>query len=137
MTDKKHTQAGQSVRPVSQSIFKKLEDVKKQVEFEAFGKLINGRVHIDPLYMELCLIIAEIHLINPAALIKVNGAEMEVGIVQEVYKQLKNDHIRLVFDNVQELSAKIFNKKAYLRTALYNAIFEIETHYTNLVANYE
>ena len=71
-------QNNQSVRPVCQSIFQMLADVKRQVEFEAFGKLINGRLHIDPLYNELCLIIAEIYAMNPAALIKVNGAETEV-----------------------------------------------------------
>jgi hypothetical protein len=34
-------------------------------------------------------------------------------------------------DNYLSLDVKIKNKKAYLRTMIYNSVFEVEAHYTN------
>ena len=52
-------------------------------------------------------------------------------LVQEVFGLLRNEHARIVFDNFQNVSHHIFNKKAYLRTALYNVVFEIESNSIN------
>jgi hypothetical protein len=68
---------------------------------------------------------------NQEAVIKINGSEMPIRLVQEVYEKLRNDHIQLVFNNFQNVTCKVYNKKAYLRTALYNAVFELESHFVN------
>ena len=34
-------------------------------------------------------------------------------------------------ENFKEVSNRVYNKKAYLRTALYNSVFEIEAHFAN------
>ena len=114
---------------VSPSIVSTLERVMHQVEYHCFANLRTH--HIDPLYKELCLIISEVFVMYPEDVIKVNGSHMPIRLVQEVYEQLRNDHIRLVFANFHEVSCKVYNKKAYLRTALYNAFFEIESHFVN------
>jgi len=110
-----------------------LEAVKEQVEFNTFADPRRG--FIDPMYNELCMIIAEIYTLNPGTILKIGGTETEARIVQDVYGQLRNDHLRLVSENIKNQTARIYNKKSYLRTALYNVVFEIETHYTNLVAH--
>ena len=143
MENKNNVYAGnQSVSPsVRQSLFKTLETVKKQVEYHAFGRLEKrGRgerereiLIVDPIYQELCLIIAEIYVMNPDTVIKINKEDTGLHIVQEVYQQLTNEHLQTVCGNFKEVTTKIFNKKSYFRTALYNAIFEHEAHYTNAV----
>ena len=115
-----------------QSILVMLEKVMLQVEYHCFADLRFKR--IDPLYKELCLIIAEVLILDKDSVIKINGSIIPVSLVQEVYLQINNDHVRLVFSNFSNVSNRIFSKKSYLRTALYNAVFEIESHYVNDMA---
>jgi len=112
-----------------QSILEMLEKVMRQVEYHCFADLRFNR--IDPFYRELCLVIAEVFVLNPLSFIKINGTNMCAHLVQEVYSQLHNDHVRLVFENFHNVSTRIYNKRAYLRTALFNAVFELESNYVN------
>lgn len=112
-----------------QSIFEMLERVMIQVEYHCFADLHINR--IDPLYKELCLIIAEVLVLNQDSIIKINGSNVCAHLVQEVFAQINNDHVRLVFNNFHNVSQHVHNKRAYLRTSLYNAVFEIESHYIN------
>ena len=116
-----------------QSICIMLDKVMLQVEYSCFADLRFNR--IDPLYRELCLIIAEVLVLNHAADIKINGAFIPGKLVQEVFLQIRNHHLRLVFDNFHNVSQRVFNKKAYLRTALYNSFFEYEAFSVNGLAN--
>ena len=111
------------------SIFKVLEQVMMQVEYNGFTDIRLNR--IDPFYKELCLIIAEVFVIDQDSVIKINGSNCHVRLAQEVYSQIRHDHVRLVFNNFNNVSHRIINKKAYLRTALYNAVFENESQYIN------
>jgi len=114
---------------VSPSISKSLEQVMRQVEYHCFaGQCINW---IDPLYKELCLIIAEVLVLDPDTIIFTNGSKKSAFLIQEVYRQLNNEHLRVVYENFYDVSHRVHNKKAYLRTALYNAFFEIESHSVN------
>ena len=114
------------------SVFIVLDQVMSQVEYHCFPRGPFDR--IDPLYKELCLIIAEVLLFNHDSFIKINGSFISAHTVQEVYSRINNDHVRLVFDNFCSVSHRIYNKKAYLRTSLYNAVFEIEAHFINVFA---
>jgi hypothetical protein len=131
------------------SIFAELARVKEQVEFDCFGVWVqkadggfvtnrNGNkvVRIDPMYEELCLIIAEVNLLHPDSAIKVAGLEISAFIVQEVYSKLTNEHLETVLHNFQRVSWRINHKKTYLRTALYNSVFELESGAANQVAQY-
>ena len=124
-----HLQPINISQPHNQSIFKTLEQVMLQVEYHCFADLRFNR--IDPLYKELCLIIAEVFVLDQDSLIKINGSNTSVLLVRDVYSQIRNDHVRLVFSNFNNVAQRIINKKAYLRTALYNAVFEIESHHLN------
>jgi len=118
------------VSPVyGQSILNMLDQVMLQVEYHCFADLRFKR--IDPFYKELCLIIAEVLILDKDSVIKINGSNIPVGLVQEIYSQIRNDHLRIIFSNFQNVYYRIYNKKLYLRTALYNAVFEIESHYVN------
>lgn len=118
------------------SLFETLDAVKKQVEYQSFEKTLpNGKTIIDPMIEEICLVIAEVLVKPPESMMRIRGTKIESAIVQEVYGKLTYDHIELVFKNFRQQTHIIRNKSAYLQTALYNAVFEINAHYTNLVAN--
>lgn len=82
---------------------------------------------------ELCYIIAEVYIIDPESKIKVSDEYLDAYLVQEIFRELDFNHLELVLDNFNEKTDLVKNKRAYLRTALYNSVFEIESHYTNLV----
>ena len=115
-----------SVLPVRPSLSSTLAKVKTQAEYRCFACTKTGR--IDPLYDELCLVVAETLLLDPDSSVKVNGSPTGIHLIQEVFLLLRAEHFRLVFDNLQIESYKVSNKKAYLRTALYNSFFEYESN---------
>ena len=115
-----------SSQPVRPSLSSSLAKVQSQVEYHCFASLNTGR--IDPLYNELCLVIAETLLLYPDSYIKINGTPTHIHLIQEVFLLLRSEHLRLVFNNLQNDSYKVSNKKAYLRSALYNSFFEYESN---------
>lgn len=120
----------------SPSLFETLDRVKEQIDFESFARhLPNGNTHIDPLIEEICLIIAEVYIRPRGRVMRIRGQEIEAGVVQEVFNKLTFDHIELVANNFRQQTQLIHNKSAYLQTALYNSVFELHSHYTNLVAH--
>jgi len=118
--------------PAGQSLFDMLEKVMSQVEYHCFVDLCSNRA--DPFYKELCFIIAEVLVLKHGSNLKINGVFIPIDLVQEVYSQLENYHLRHVFRNFHNVSQCVFNKKAYLRTALYNSFFELETQAVNDIA---
>ena len=118
------------------SLFETLDAVKEQIEYQDFAKpLPNGKPDIDPLIDEICLIIAEVLVIPPERIMRIREQEIEARIVQEVYGKLNHEHIELVADNFRKQTKLIRKKSAYLQTALYNSVFELHSHYTNLVSH--
>ena len=132
----KHTASASCLVPSRPSLFQTLEAVKEQVEFESFGTIREGRngkkwLDINPLYNELCLIVAEMLVRPPDSKIRVRGSEMEAAIVQEVYRELRHEHIEHVAAKFKEQGHKIYKKTPYLQTALYNVLFEYDASITN------
>lgn len=122
-------------RPVMSrpSLFQTLAEVKKQVEYDCFGKTLKktGKVFIDPLYEEICLIIAEVLVRPPESTMRIRGNMIETGIVQEVYRALTNEHVQMVYENFVAQEHHVYKKSAYLQTALYNAVFELSANDMN------
>ena len=106
-----------------------LDKVMRQVDYQCFADLRLNR--IDPLYKELCLVIAEAFLLKAGSTVKIDGSVVHIPLLKEVYSKLRNEHLSLVFENFHHVSARVYNKKAYLRTALYNSVFELESSCAN------
>ena len=120
---------------VGLSIFKRLEMIKKQVDYPAFARQVGktDRQATDPIYNELCLIMAEVYTMQPDTVLRVAGTETSARVVQEVFSVLRHEHLEMVYTNFKAIKHKVHSTKPYLRTALYNSIFEIDSHYTNRV----
>lgn len=82
---------------------------------------------------ELCYIIAEVYIINSDSKIAISDETLDAYLVQEIFSELRYQHLELVLENFNSKTEIVKNKRAYLRTALYNSIFEYESHYINLV----
>lgn len=77
--------------------------------------------------IEFCNIIADVLTLPPNSLITLNGEQRQVSAVQEVYQQLDERHLEIVLDNFNRVPYKIKHPKTYLRAALYNSYFELES----------
>ena len=94
--------------------------------------LIDGRLDVG-LVREVCMIIAEVYMMDPARPIRISGEWLDGYLVQEIFREISRMHVETVIDEFCRLVIDIRNKKAYLRTALYNIVFTLDAHYTNRV----
>lgn len=76
---------------------------------------------------DMCRAMAEVYMMSPTTKIKVNGEELEAGMVAEVLEQVTQEMAEIRAEELRETIADVTNLKAYLRSALYNKVFEFET----------
>ena len=81
---------------------------------------------------DLKYIIAEVLAFHPNTEIRIGGMIYPAKVVQAAYKRLQVEHLELVIHNFRQQTCEIKRPKAYLRTALYNAVFELNARYTNM-----
>lgn len=113
-------------RPIKRSFKSALEEVKAQIEWQCLprDRLAKG--------LELAMIIAEVELLRPDALVRIEGNDLTAELVSEIYSKLTHEHINLVLDNLAGVNYKINAIKTYMRTALYNAVFVLDTSTDNM-----
>ena len=80
---------------------------------------------------ELCAIMAEVYMMSPDKQIRISGEWLEVELVQSVFEELTGEHLTKVVENFSRQEFEIKNKKAYLRTMLYNSVFSLCADYRN------
>ena len=104
-----------------------------RLSFYAILGEVMGRVEYDcfppedrPFAMELCRCMAEVFAMRSDGMIRIDGAEQSVGVVQEIFGTISHEHLCYVMEKFRRIPYEVRNKKAYLRTALYNAAFETE-----------
>jgi NTP pyrophosphatase (non-canonical NTP hydrolase) len=65
-------------------------------------------------------------MMPPRAKIKINGEELEAEMVAEVLEQVTEDMAMERAEELLDVIADVTCLKAYLRSALYNKVFEFE-----------
>ena len=115
----------QSVRPSFDEV---LEQVKEQIAIDCvpFEQILQAE--------ELAAIIAEVLRLRPEDKLRVDGVMHPAADVQAVYAKLENEHIMHVIETYNEIPYPIRSPKMYLRTALYNAVFELNNAGANIFA---
>ena len=116
-------------RPVRLSFREAFSRAAQQTELDC------AEVTKKDLMRDLCYVIAEVYIIDTNSKINIAEESLDAYLVQEIFRELTFQHLELVANNFKEQTELIKNKRAYLRTALYNSVFELEAHYTNLVAH--
>ena len=76
---------------------------------------------------DMCRAMAEIYMMPPHAKVRINGEELEAEMVAEVLEQVTEDMAVERAEELLEVIAGVTCLKAYLRSALYNKVFEFES----------
>lgn len=124
--------------PVRPSLLNTIKEVKAKIEYDCFNTYVatgaGRRFTVENKQAkELCTIIAQTLLMNPDTEIKVNGEFLPAFLVQEIFNELTHAHIELVLENFNKITYIVTNKSVFLRTALYNSVSELNSHYKNQV----
>ncbi len=102
-----------------------LEKTELQIELVCFPERDK------PFAKELALIIADVALLPQTVNIRIDGVQRPATYVQEIYSRLTHEHIALVIEKFKKVDFEIKFKKTYLRTLLFNSVFEFESTWEN------
>lgn len=100
-------------------LFEVLNLVKSQIEFDLFNWRESETVSV------LALYIAEVIKLPPTASVRIDGNDLPAEMVAEVYGYITNEHIHHVLEKYADADYEIKHTKTYLRTMLYNSVFEL------------
>ena len=103
---------------VDETLGETIARVFEQIEIECFDKDDSAKAR------ELCYIIAEVYRLDPYESVKVDGHNLSAGTVAATFELITNEHIKTVIRKNDERDYPVKYKKAYLRTLLYNSVFE-------------
>ena len=109
-------------------IFERREDIKAQIEYDLIADLCN-QTQLD----EFVEIMLEVALSRSPTMKIGRDAEYPTAFVQQRFEQLNSEHIRKVLDGIQENTTRVWNTRAYLLAALFNAPATTDNRYTMLV----
>lgn len=98
-----------------------------------YDNILHDGIIAPTLVREACMVIAEVYMMPPDKPIRISGEWLDGYIVQQVFSELTREHVEMVIEEFCRLTVDVRNKKAYIRTALYNSVFTIESHYMNRV----
>lgn len=102
-----------------------IEAVREQIEADCIPE------EYKPISEEIERIIAEVYVMPENWTVRIDGQPMPATLLKDVYSQLTNEHAMAVMDRFSAVPYEIRHVKTYLRTALYNAVFETEARAAN------
>ena len=109
-------------------VYEKREEIREQIEYDLICTSIN-RAQVDE-FVEIMLEVA----MTRSPTIKIGrDAEYSTAFVQQRFEQITSSHIEKVLDGISENTTRVWNTKAYLLAALFNAPSSTDNHYTMLV----
>ncbi len=103
-------------------------EIHEQIEYDYIATPAN-RAQVD----ELVEIMLEI-VMNRSPTVRIGReAEYPTVYVRERFRKLRREHIEKVLDGISENTTRVYNTKAYLLAALFNAVSTMDNHYAMLV----
>ena len=109
-------------------ILEKRAEIEDQIELDLIADLTN-REQLN----EFVEIMLEVALSRSPTMKIGRDAEYPTAFVQQRFEQLTSEHIRKVLDGISENTTRVWNTRAYLLAALFNAPATTDNHYTMLV----
>ena len=109
-------------------VYEKREEIREQIEYDLIADLTN-REQLN----EFVEIMLEVALSRSPTMKIGRDAEYPTAFVQQRFEQLTSEHIRKVLDGISENTTRVWNTRAYLLAALFNAPATTDNHYTMLV----
>ena len=109
-------------------ILEKREEIQTQIEYSLIADTSN-QAQIDE-FVEIMLEVA----LSRTPTMKI-GRDMEypTAYVQQRFDQITSAHIETLLESIQANTTRVWNTRAYLLAALFNAPATMDNHYTMLV----
>lgn len=101
------------------------EAVREQIEADCIPE------EYQPIEEEIERIIAEVYMMPESWTVRIDGQPVPATMLKDVYSQLTNEHTMAVMERFAAVPYEIRHVKTYLRTALYNAVFETAARSAN------
>ena len=103
-------------------------EIRDQIEYDYLVTPSNqGQVD------ELVEIMVEVAM-NRSKTVKIGrDAEYPAAYVRDRFRKLTREHIRKVLEGIGENTTRVYNTRAYLLAALFNAVSTMDNHYAMLV----
>ena len=116
-----------ATRPVEgmKEIFERRADIQAQIEYDLIATPSN-RAQLD----EFVEIMLEVALTRTPTMKIGRDAEYPTAFVQQRFQQITATHIEKVLDGIQKNTTRVWNTRAYLLAALFNAPSTMDNHYT-------
>ena len=106
-------------------IFERRDEIRAQIEYD-FLATPSNRAQLD----EFVEIMLEVALARAPTMKIGRDAEYPTAFVQQRFQQITATHIEKVLDGIQENTTRVWNTRAYLLAALFNAPSTMDNHYT-------
>ncbi|MBR4726495.1 MAG: hypothetical protein IK080_01250 [Clostridia bacterium] len=90
------------------------EEIEEKLDFEILS------YEYDPALLDTVLELM-LEAESGGAALRVNGSDLPAEKVRARFRQLDDEHIRFVLDELRDNGARVHHLRAWLRTALYNA----------------
>jgi hypothetical protein len=74
---------------------------------------------------DMCRVMAEVYMMHPDATIRIGTEDMAAGMVAEVMRELSPEMAETVAERLMDTVGNVRCLKAYMRAAVYNAVFEM------------
>lgn len=125
-----NTESQVASRPVSSRLSFKdaLAKARAQINIDCFSEVDKSFAN------EIIFNIAEVYMLWDSAPVKIAGEQIDGYIIKQVFEELHEEHVKLVISNFSKVDYIVNYKKAYIRTALYNSVFEYTAYFENLVS---
>ena len=81
----------------------------------------------------MAMIIAEVYTTRPVTMIRIGPELMDALTVQEVFREIREENVERLIGKFKKITFPIRNVRGYLRTGLYNSVFETEAGIINEV----
>lgn len=109
-------------------VSEKRREIRRQIEYEYIVTSTN-REQVD----EFVEIMLEVALCRSPTMKIGREAEYPTALVQERFEQITSAHVEKVLEGIRENTTRVWNTRAYLLAALFNAPASTDNHYTMLV----
>ncbi len=103
-------------------------ELKEQIEYDYIVTPTN-RSQVD----ELVEIMAEVAMLRSKTIRIGRETEYPTAFVQDRFRRITSGHIRKVLEGIRENTTRVYNTRAYLLAALFNAVSTMDNHYAMLV----
>ncbi len=118
-----HPGVGDASKPRRLSFREAITKAEDQIGFREYSREYEcyGILH------DMCRVMAEIYMMPPRATVRINGEDLEAGMVAEVFGEITQEMAESRAEELLDVLPGVTCLKAYLRSALYNKVFEFET----------